>query len=91
MELFQIIEECGSIHQAAKVLRMSYRAAWGKIKATEDRLGMKLMERQAGGHQSGAQLTDDARRLLDAYRQFKADSVKAVDQLFCYHFKEFLI
>lgn len=90
MKLFRAIEECGSIRQAATKLGMSYRAAWGKIKATEERLGMQLVEKHAGGHQSGAQLTEDARKLLGVYRQFKADSVKAVDKLFSYHFKEFL-
>ena len=34
--LFQAIEETGSIKQAAEKLNMSYRAAWGKIKATEE-------------------------------------------------------
>lgn len=90
MELFLAIEELGSIRQAATKLGMSYRAAWGKIKATEERLGIKLMEKHTGGHQSGAQLTDDAKQLLGTYKHFKEDSEKAVNNLFYYHFKEFL-
>lgn len=34
MALFKAIEKYGSIRQAATGLGMSYRAAWGKIKAT---------------------------------------------------------
>jgi molybdate transport system regulatory protein len=42
--LLDKIEELGSIKKAAEALGMSYRAAWGKIKATEKILGMELVE-----------------------------------------------
>lgn len=82
LALFKAIEQYGSIRQAATNLGMSYRAAWGKIKATEERLGLKLVEKHAGGHQSGAQLTDRAKKILNLYQQFKYESTKAVDELF---------
>ena len=41
LSLFQEINKCGSINQAAAKLGMSYRAAWGKVTATEKRLGIK--------------------------------------------------
>ncbi|ADG83080.1 winged helix-turn-helix domain-containing protein [Thermincola potens] len=88
--LFQAIEETGSIRQAANKLGMSYRAAWGKIKATEERLGMALLEKHAGGHQSGATLTPEAKELLKIYREFKNDSDALVDELFARHFSKFL-
>jgi len=31
--LLEILERTGSLNQAAKELKMSYRAAWGKVKA----------------------------------------------------------
>lgn len=73
MALFQYIEETGSIKQAAEKMNMSYRAAWGKIKATEERLGLKLVERQAGGHNSGASLTAKGKQLLMIYQKYKQD------------------
>ena len=43
-ELFQAIDECHSLNAAAKKLNMSYRAAWGRLRASEERLGVKLVE-----------------------------------------------
>lgn len=90
MALFEAIEQYGSIRQAATNLGMSYRAAWGKIKATEERLGIKLVDKHIGGHQSGAELTLEAREMLTLYRRFKDDSVKAVDNCFAHYFSHFL-
>ncbi|MHB1167550.1 MAG: winged helix-turn-helix domain-containing protein [Carboxydocellales bacterium] len=90
MALFEAIEQYGSIRQAATNLGMSYRAAWGKIKATEERLGIKLVDKHTGGHQSGAALTPEAKEMLILYRRFKEDSVKAVDSFFVRYFSNFL-
>ena len=89
--LFQAIEETGSIRQAANKLGMSYRAAWGKIKATEERLGIKLVEKHAGGHQSGATLTPQAKKLMDLFQQFKRDSEASIDKLFMQYFRKSII
>ncbi|MBN2397040.1 MAG: LysR family transcriptional regulator [Deltaproteobacteria bacterium] len=63
-ELFKAIEELHSLNAAAKKLNMSYRAAWGRVKASEERLGIKLVERAQG---KGMYLTDEAAKL---FRQF---------------------
>lgn len=47
-KLLKAIEECQSLNAAAKKLNMSYRAAWGRLKASEDRMGCKLVEHQQG-------------------------------------------
>ena len=44
VELLQAVEECHSLNAAAKKLNMSYRAAWGRLRASEERLGIKLIE-----------------------------------------------
>ncbi|MBS1234401.1 MAG: putative transcriptional regulator, ModE family, partial [Nitrospirae bacterium] len=41
--LLEAIDTCGSINQAAKEINISYRKAWGYIKAMEERLGIKLV------------------------------------------------
>jgi len=64
-ELLEAIEECRSLSGAAKKLKMSYRAAWGRLRASEDRLGMPLVE--LTDNRQGMQLTKEARRLKDAF------------------------
>ena len=44
-ELLECIERLGSLRKAADDLGMSYRAAWGKIKRTEEALGFKLIDK----------------------------------------------
>ncbi|MBN2124005.1 MAG: LysR family transcriptional regulator [Deltaproteobacteria bacterium] len=60
--LFKAIEECHSLNAAAKKLDMSYRAAWGRVKASEERLGIKLVENDPG--RSGMHLTATAKKLI---------------------------
>ena len=38
--LFKAIDECHSLNAAAKKLGMSYRPAWGRVMASEKRLGL---------------------------------------------------
>lgn len=65
MELLRQIDAHGSINQAAKALDISYRKAWSQVKFMEDRIGMALVERQAGGRQGGgAALTAQARAFM---------------------------
>lgn len=86
--LLEAIDETGSILQATKKLGISYRGAWGKINATEERLGIKLLERFPGGRGGGAKLTPEAKELVKVYRQFKKDCIIAVDRLFHQHFEK---
>ena len=72
LRLLVQIEKQGSITKAAKELSMSYRAAWGKIKASEERLGRKLLVIQKGGAKGGgATLTPFAKKLISNYQSFK--------------------
>jgi len=82
LALFQAIEDTGSIKQAAEKIGMSYRAAWGKIKATEERLGITLVERHAGGHKSGAELTPRGKELLNCYKRFRETVMNSVEHNF---------
>jgi molybdate transport system regulatory protein len=62
IQLLELVEQLGSLNQAAKALGMSYRAAWGRIKRTEDALGEPLLAQASG--RKGYQLTPLAERLL---------------------------
>ena len=65
--LLDRIEEYGSLRKAAESLGMSYRAAWGKLRATEDALGEVLVE-TVGAKRGGYRLTPAGRGLRDKFR-----------------------
>jgi len=81
--LLEAIEKHGSINQAAKEIKISYRTAWSYLKAMEDRLGIKLIDRQTGGKNGGgAVLTENARILLKKYKDLESGLQKIVDVRF---------
>lgn len=72
LHLLERIATCGSLKAAAGELGMSYRAAWGKLKASEEALGMALVEK-VGGNKSGCRLTPEGKALAEAYRLWFAE------------------
>jgi molybdate transport system regulatory protein len=83
LRMLEAIERNGSIHAASKELGMSYRAVWGRIKATEDRLGEQLLHRNIGGRSGGgSELTDFARQLMQRFKKLHQLVNEASDQLF---------
>lgn len=62
VQLLELVERLGSLNQAAKALGMSYRAAWGRIKRTEEALGEALLAKASG--RKGYELTPLAETLL---------------------------
>lgn len=67
-QLLEQIEKQGSLNKAAKALGMSYRAAWGRLKNTEDVLGDSLVLKTRG--RKGCSLTPLGERVLEDYRQW---------------------
>jgi molybdate transport system regulatory protein len=81
-QLLQSIEDYGSLAQAAKKLNMSYRAAWGRLKASEDRLGFLLAEKDTEqGKKGGLRLTPKAKDLLDKYKNIHRAMESLVNEL----------
>ena len=81
--LLEAIEKYGSINQAAKEIRISYRTAWSHLNAMEQRLGIKLIDRQTGGKNGGGTvLTEQARTLLRQYKNLENGMHKIVDARF---------
>ena len=78
--LLDMIEKHGSLRKAAEAMGMSYRAAWGKLKATEEILGLVLVE-SSGTRRGGCHLTPEGKRIRDKFRDwFSAVEKVAVDQ-----------
>ncbi|MCE7912444.1 MAG: molybdenum-binding protein [Candidatus Brocadia sp.] len=81
--LLEAVDRLGSLNAAAKELGMSYRAAWGKIKATEQVLGIKLLEVTTGGKGGGgATLTAEAKELISKYRKYTDKMTRAMEKEF---------
>ena len=63
--LLRGIQEYGSLAETARHLGMSYRAAWGRLRSSEERLGVKLVERVPGpGRGQALRLTILSRDLI---------------------------
>lgn len=83
MRILSAIEKCGSLNAAAKDLKMSYRAVWGKIKVTEEALGKPLLVKSQGGSAGGGStLTPYARTLMDRYLALSRIIDSQADDLF---------
>ncbi len=90
--LLDKIEQCGSLKKASEAMGMSYRAAWGKIKQTEQVLGFQLIER-VGSRRSGYRLTGAGRLVRDKYfewfRKVESDARARADEIFPWRSKSF--
>jgi molybdate transport system regulatory protein len=72
MRLLEAIALQGTLSDGATALGLSYRSAWGKIKAMEAALGTRLVESTVGGNGGGSsRLTETAQRLLGQYVRFR--------------------
>ena len=70
-DILKAIEDMRSLNAAAKKLQMSYRAAWGRLKASEERMGMKLVEIDSA--EKGMHLTVQAKAIIDRFEKLEKD------------------
>lgn len=75
-QLLMNVHRLGSLKKAAEEMGMSYRAAWGKIRQSEQVLGVKLIAKR-GTRRDGLQLTRFGAMLADMFQQW-FDAVEAV-------------
>lgn len=81
--ILEHIDELGSMQAAAKELGMSYRGVWARIKVTEERMGVKLVETAVGrGKNRGSWLTPEAKSLLENYKLLASKGITFSDRLF---------
>jgi len=87
LRILEAVIRHGSIHAAAKDLKMSYRAVWGKLKDTEDRLGQPLLVRQVGGASGGgSELTPLGKNLFEKFNDLQIHVASEVEKLFAQSF-----
>ena len=70
-DILNAVENQKSLNAAAKLLKMSYRAAWGRLKASEERMGIKLVE--PGPVKKSIQLTEKARAIIKRFEKLERD------------------
>ncbi|MEO7106918.1 MAG: TOBE domain-containing protein [Rhodoferax sp.] len=76
------IGQCGSISQAAKAMKMSYKAAWDAIDGMNNLAGEPLVERSTGGKGGGGtRLTARGQQLVDNFRLIEQEHRRFIDQL----------
>jgi molybdate transport system regulatory protein len=78
LRILEAILELGSINRAAAKLNQPFRAVWGKIRATEERWGIKIIERSS----EGSRLTREGLELLWSYTRLRTRCEKFTDEQF---------
>ena len=81
--LLAAVAETGSLARAADRLGVPYRTAWDRIKETEGRLGVRLLETESGGAEGGgSRLTEDATDLVARFQRVTAGVAELVERRF---------
>jgi len=84
LRILEAIIEEGSINKAAHKLKQPFRAVWGKLRATEERCGFKILETTS----EGSRLTKEGLALLWTYSQLRELTERYSDQRFQDLFQE---
>jgi molybdate transport system regulatory protein len=72
VELLQLIEETGSINQAAKKMGMSYKKAWEIVNRLNEIVGSAMVITATGGEKGGgSSLSDEAKQLIEWYQSLR--------------------
>jgi len=79
LEILESIEKTGSINRTAKVMKMSYKTVWSKIKSTEKHLKNKIVHT---ARKSGTRLTPAGRKLVTEFRMMDQRCIRSDDQIF---------
>ena len=78
-KILEHINNTGSMNQAAKLMKMSYKAVWSKIKATEKHMNTCIVH---ADRKEGSRLSQHGKDLLKKYKQLKAQCISADDEIF---------
>jgi molybdate transport system regulatory protein len=73
-DILKSMERQRSLNAAAKELGMSYRAAWGRLKASQERMGGKLVENDS--NMRSMQPTSVAQIIIERFEKLEQDVEK---------------
>ena len=78
-DLLEAIAATGSINEACKMLKMSYRGGWALIQSMNEHFVGPLVEKSKGGAtRGGASLTPLGAEVLELYRLMERQAVDAI-------------
>jgi len=78
--LLRRISEKGSLTDAARMVGISYRNAWGRIKKLESNYGVRILDTKVGGAKGGgARLTPRGMALFKEFRHMRKYLFNAMD------------
>lgn len=78
--LLRRVSETGSLTVAAKMLGISYRNAWGRVRRIETNLGRPILETKVGGRTGGgSKLTSEGLSLFKQFRSTRKYLFNALD------------
>jgi molybdate transport system regulatory protein len=81
--LLDAIRCLGSLQAAAASVGISYRKAWGDLRAAEKALGIVFLERHRGGSSGGeTRLTETGIMWLREFQRMHAEVEKSVEKAF---------
>ncbi|MFW5735918.1 MAG: winged helix-turn-helix domain-containing protein [Halanaerobium sp.] len=81
-QILELVDQLGSLRQAAAEINMSYSQAWKLIKKLEKRLGFKLLDKKVGGSSGGgSELTIKGRFLTKRFSKFRKEAIKCLSEL----------
>lgn len=82
IRLLEAIDTHGSISQAAKIVPLSYKAAWDAIDQMNNLAETPLVECSTGGrHGGGSRLTEYGRQIVVLYRALENEYQAALDRV----------
>lgn len=82
IELLEVIDEKGSIAQAAKAVGLSYKGAWAAVNSMNNLAEKALTVNVAGGRSGGGTIvTEEGKRLIYLFRTIEAEHGKALHAL----------
>ena len=78
-KIWEHIDQTGSMNQTAKLMRMSYKAVWSKIKTTEKHMKACIVHTD---RKEGSRLSQEGKELLKKYKLLKAQCISADNKIF---------
>ena len=82
-ELLERVDQLRSLRKATIEMDMAYSKAWRIVKTAETNLGFELLKSVTGGKGGGgAELTQDGKSFLAAYRRFEEAVRSYADEAF---------
>lgn len=85
--LLGLVDETHSVRTACQRMQISYSTGWNIIRTMESQFSRTLIERSQGGAGGGqSRLTEDGRRLIEAFHRFENDLRKTAAERFDSYF-----